>query len=759
MGIMDPPLALPLAAHTSMSVSVGFATLTSLRPKAEFAGVWRSMYIDMKSTAADPDFHQQQEGDAHMLLNTGHGTHAKPTCTCSSGRARGQKTQRSCQCGYPANTPHCSYTMVILGIVLGTGCLLLLMVLLQRCRDNASPNHSGSHDNGVQYTLNHSQANSSTYTPQGGVLNASDFQSWIMHSSRTFSSLILIQGNYSVSATAGSAQQQQHNSHLYLEMLQDVQLDMSGVHLFLEDRHKTALYVSKLRNVTFRGVSLHYTIFPTNQAYLRAISTDGKSLDVQVMKGYPLDDWRSGQAFPCYVFDSVSRWWKPNTTDMYPLNVTGLPGDGDMFRLHFPGPVGPDQQDIAVGDPIACRQLGGSFVIHTQDSLGIHWSDITLYGGPSFGFFEGFAENEPVASSTGNTYTHCSVRRPEMPRGATDGALLSTSADGFHSAGMPIGPTVSNSYFEGMPDDGIAIHGHFSLIAGAFPVNNSIVVANQHGHVFYGVGNVLRIYDIEFRPAGVATIVSVTDITQHYHVPHTRSRTLWKLNLTTCAFMLVQVREALPTGCGFDYIVSSPNRTGNGFLLQGNHIHYHRARGMLIKASDGTIQDNIVEGSTMAGLLMTPELYWGEADYVHNIVVENNTFISIGYTIQGVAALAIGALDANRHYATGYGHTNISVIGNRFLNNSNVNMWITSADTVRVQDNVFINAFQHPPWADCCFPLIPHTNLVWLSESKNIVLERNCVSAAGPSMTKILNATASVSGSGLANGITRKTRC
>lgn len=598
---------------------------------------------------------------------------------------------------------------------------------------------------------------SHVYTPKGSVLNVTDFQQWVVSSASNYPVLILKKGNYSVPPPGDN--EQQRGAHIYLANLSNFLLDMSGVHLFMSDRHSTAVFISGMENVSLIGLSVHYKVFPTNQAYLRAIGADGKSLDVEVMEGYPLEDWKNGVGVPCYVFDPATRWWKAGSNDMYADTITPIGGSNtSMFRLHYSGNVGPNSQSIAVGDLIACRQNGGSFTIRTENGGGVHWKDITLYGGPVFGYREDYDINQPASKFGGNSYTRCSVRRPEKPAGATESPLLSTSADGFHSSGMPHGPTVDSCYFEAMPDDGIAIHGHYSLVTDVYPSNRSFVIAEAHSHHWYIDGSILRMYNTNFQVAAGLTVVNSTEISKWYMPPRNTSKVLTRVNITACSFIMVTVAEQLPSACSFDFIVSCANRTGNGFKLVNNTIHYHRARGMLIKASNGLIANNTIEGSTMAGLLMTPELFWAEADYAHNVTVINNTFINIGYTVQGVTGLGVGAVDPNHRFVAGYGHSNIYIDGNRFVNISNTNVWITSASKVTFRNNIFDHPFRHKPWAHCCFN-VPHDNLMWITETSSIAVSDNCVFGASTSMKKVLNATSSVSGTGLATGVVVKAKC
>ena len=49
-----------------------------------------------------------------------------------------------------------------------------------------------------------------------------------------------------------------------------------------------------------------------------------------------------------------------------------------------------------------------------------------------------------------------------------------------------------------------------------------------------------------------------------------------------------------------------------------------RARGMLIKASDGVIEGNFVEKSNYDGISLYPEYEWLEGGCARNVVIRNN---------------------------------------------------------------------------------------------------------------------------------------
>ena len=50
----------------------------------------------------------------------------------------------------------------------------------------------------------------------------------------------------------------------------------------------------------------------------------------------------------------------------------------------------------------------------------------------------------------------------------------------------------------------------------------------------------------------------------------------------------------------------------------------HRARSIHIKANNGVIANNVVENPNIYGMLLTPDLYFLEGDFQHNVTISNN---------------------------------------------------------------------------------------------------------------------------------------
>lgn len=154
---------------------------------------------------------------------------------------------------------------------------------------------------------------------------------------------------------------------------------------------------------------------------------------------------------------------------------------GDAANATFRITVGNSGQARAVapGDVLGCRlpQRHVTVVVNGAENCTFH--GITLFGGPSMAVLEtGFGS---PGLRGGNTYSALSVRYPDAPAGAPHRPPVSTSADGIHIARSGSGVTIRDCYLEGMHDDGIAIHGQYSVVLGADANTSTVMVASQYG--------------------------------------------------------------------------------------------------------------------------------------------------------------------------------------------------------------------------------------------------------------------------------------
>ncbi len=152
---------------------------------------------------------------------------------------------------------------------------------------------------------------------------------------------------------------------------------------------------------------------------------------------------------------------------------------------------------------------------------------------------------------------------------------------------------------------------------------------------------------------------------------------------------------------------------------------------MLLKADDGLVEGNLVDGSTIAGIVLAPEpLYWNEADYAHHVVIRNNTVRTTGYQSTGpwmnqAAGIAITGEGA------GIGHDDIVVENNRVEDMPGAAVQIDHAQRVVVRGNTFVR----PNQSNCLNGKdhgVKQKSVISLNLCRDIRLEGNTVSGRGP---------------------------
>ena len=530
-----------------------------------------------------------------------------------------------------------------------------------------------------------------------------------------------------------------------LKPLSDVDIDFTNVTLVMGDRTATAVHVSNWQRVTMKGLTVAYAEIPTNQLTITAFSPDGMSVFGTVPDGYPMEDWTASKVAHCNVYpNGEGKWVKVGTSDLTASGVRPHPAGGPRsFELKFPRDVGPDKQDVSVGDTLGCRNGAFAFTFHVDGCSQSRFEDISVLGGPGFGFFHGHPSSPTgiadPANDGGNTFLRLRLTYPDRPAGATVDPVLSASADGFHLAGVPIGPTIIDSVIEGHNDDGIALHGEYSVIVDI--VRRSSTSATLWvTSADYGNGDIVRLYDSNFVLSGDVRVTSVGQAEPHGHytppINHSKMLPNKALDPEPAAwYQMIDVEGMLPPPSRLerDTVVFNTNRSCSRFVLQGNRIQNHRARGMLIKASNGLIANNHIENSTLGGIIITPELSWGEGDYTHNLTVVNNTVKSVCTGAQCYGGLALGAVAPGSVFASGppHGHSAVVIRGNRLQNISQMNLWVTSSDHVIVEDNVFDSPYSYPSVAVCCPPVpFPERFVMWATEATNATFRGNCITGS-----------------------------
>jgi hypothetical protein len=447
------------------------------------------------------------------------------------------------------------------------------------------------------------------------------------------------------------------------------------VQLVFQDYTKAGFMFASCSNVTLRGLTTIYSEPTFSQAVVRNITispTSNKTIwvDIEMCSGYPNRFVLNQTSISGYIFNGTTRFpyepSKQTEISTFQSVSQNLTADGSKIRL-FMSVDYITSGSLNVGDYITARGYFTQF-FYAFNSTSISYIDVTILNCGGYGFF--------VYAGVGD-HLYRRVRITYAPPPAVAGAvppLITCSADGFHYIATEKGPTIQNSLFEGMQDDAIAIHGLYGNVTNVNHADGQFRITAGYNYL-YVVGDTLRIYTPFYAPRGYVTVSTVKQ----------EADGSMNVTLTGSIVNSIQIND----------IVTDISHQSNGFLIENNLIRWHRARGMLIKASNGIIRNNIVNGSSIGGIHIKPEPL-SEADYGQNITVEGNWVSDSGF-FYGWGSICVFTFVPNSNkYPVAGGFVNILINNNTIFRSYRDNILIASTLNTTVTNNRIVGPLYAP---------------------------------------------------------------
>ena len=148
-------------------------------------------------------------------------------------------------------------------------------------------------------------------------------------------------------------------------------------------------------------------------------------------------------------------------------------------------------------------------------------------------------------------------------------------------------------------------------------------------------------------------------------------------------------------GPGEKVMVDNMSRASNGFSFDNTVVRNIRSRGLLVKASEGRIQNCTFENVGMSCVAILYEIYWGESGVTENMIIKNNLFDNTGFfdNIKYYAPISIHGLgsSADEEYLL---YKNIHIEGNVIRNRTTDHaVYVNSAKGVVIKNNDFGNKY------------------------------------------------------------------
>ena len=546
--------------------------------------------------------------------------------------------------------------------------------------------------------------------------------------------IVIPPGVYSVAAAPRSG------AHLHFAKMKSFEIDATGVTLIFTTRNKSSFDFDHCEGVTLRGATLLHQTLSFSQGTIVALSPDGLDADIQVSAGYPadVDDPRDYPRLSLNLYDATTRQWQDDDGPRKPLEKLSAA----TFRFHSGRPLG-GKSAWQVGSAVAWRGAGAAD-IELNQCAAMKILDVTIKGGSGFCVHEN--------GGAGGSYYRYAVTYSDKPPGASQEPLMASNADAFHSDAVRHGPTLEDCHFEGMNDDGIPIHGAYALVEES--AGNQVTVEVRHAP-FCEVGDHLRFQNELGVIAGEARVTAVDPLpAYHPSAPPPKDLRLFQ-DSSKASYERLTLDQ--PLGATFGWLAANADANGAGFVIRRCTVRNNRARGMLIKASDGLIENCTIDGSSMGGIVLSPEMdYWNESDYARHVVVRNNIIRHCNYWNQPgmtqTGAVTVDAFEKHQFVPLPGGHRNIVIEGNTFENDDGPNLVVSSAEGVIIRNNRFVHPMERATERGSKVGVNPAA-LLWLTQCSGVEISNNLLVDPGPCLQARIAATATVSGTGVQDGV------
>ncbi|MEM1026519.1 MAG: hypothetical protein AAGJ38_00375 [Planctomycetota bacterium] len=521
-------------------------------------------------------------------------------------------------------------------------------------------------------------------------------------------SVTIAPGNYEVASSGG-------NVILDLNGLDDFTIHADGVQLIAKEL-KQIVRINNANNLAVNGLTVDYDPLPFTQGRVISTNNNNSRFVVDVHDGF---DLYAGST-RAILYDAATSEVKRGSKTRFGFDVAPGAAAGQLVV------TGRGFLDtLAVGDLVTLTREADIQIPHAirvTDSTGVTMTDVTVHASTSFGLFESGGGN--------NTYLGYTATPGPAPTANGPARLLSANADALHSKHTSVGPQIHQATIRAQGDDGIAINGSYLPIGQNNGGGNTITVAARSGgiddHLF--IGDTIRIFDaatggtVEAAVTGIAPENNVDwAAVRAQHFPNLNTNS----NTYTNGYSLTLDRSVAVDPGDF---LANPDRNGNGFSVTESTIENHRARGILVKASGGVIENNVVDGSSIAGIVLSAEPYlWLESDFSDDVQIVGNTVRNTGYDSDDPNNTKAGAISVTGPSAwNGTGHANIVIDENVVDSVVGTNLVVNIADGVDVRNNQFLNPNASFTIAGQATGVDPNA-VVWVGDAEGVTFTENTV--------------------------------
>ncbi|MBL7223383.1 MAG: right-handed parallel beta-helix repeat-containing protein [Candidatus Brocadiae bacterium] len=436
--------------------------------------------------------------------------------------------------------------------------------------------------------------------------------------------------------------------------------------LVVTNPRQGCFFLGVCEGVTVADMAVDWDPLPFTQGHIVAVDVEGGTFDFELQEGYPDLSMPMFEQAPepfgkwGMVFDRKKRLLKAGAPD-HTFMESWEHVEGRVWRMH---PTAGNRRNVRFmepGDRFVYMARGGpggaAFFFHSKQ-CGVR--NFTVYSAPGL-----------VTGSVASDAIHFDGLQVRHKPG-TD-RLLTSDADGIHVQQNITGPTIENCFFEGMADDSINIYYPPNVVKEVVSPTELVLV---RGGIIQP-GDRLRVVE---SGAGIIRGEATAETVERQ-----------RGGLMVTLSMPVEGIIAGPDNKTADTI-HNLSRCGAGFQIRNNVFRNHRRHAVYIKATDGVVEDNVIERVAGLGIVIADCADWPEGVVPSNVVVRNNVIRDVGYALgygQGHMGAAIQANATARGFKLAGQRTlrNIAIEGNTIINPPGAGIYVGAADGVSISGN------------------------------------------------------------------------
>ena len=144
-------------------------------------------------------------------------------------------------------------------------------------------------------------------------------------------------------------------------------------------------------------------------------------------------------------------------------------------------------------------------------------------------------------------------------------------------------------------------------------------------------------------------------------------------------------------------LVDNMSRSSNGFFFDNTMVQNVRSRGLLIKSSDGRIQNCTFRNIAKVAVAVIYEIFWGESGVSEDVVIEKNLIDNTSFSPSGslykhvpIVIMGMGGKSVEADFLP---YKRIDIVGNKYINRniswSPYAIYIQAACDLRILNNDF----------------------------------------------------------------------